>query len=54
MGSSGGETGFPKLPPLLLVRSCDPAEPPEDWQLNGVRLLDPRQWDMRMIYSMAG
>jgi acyl carrier protein/GNAT superfamily N-acetyltransferase len=48
--SPGGRRDWP----CVLVRSCDSAEPPEDWQLNGVRLLDPRQWDMRMIYSMAG
>ena len=40
--------------PRLLVRATDEAQLPDDWCLHGVRLTNITNWDMRMIYSMAG
>lgn len=40
--------------PCVLVRACDPSTPPDDWLLGGMSLLNLGNWDMRMIYSMAG
>jgi len=38
----------------ILVRSVRNAELDEPWMLGGRCLDDASQWDMRMIYSMAG
>jgi acyl carrier protein len=40
--------------PCILVRACDPGRPHEAWRMQGIPLLNLGQWDMRMIYSMAG
>jgi hypothetical protein len=40
--------------PQILVRPIDDARLQQEWRINGVRLLDLGNWDMRMIYSMAG
>jgi len=38
----------------VLVRQTDGTRLTEDWHIDGVRILDGANWDMRMIYSMAG
>jgi len=40
--------------PQILVRPTSVARPETPWCLDGLSLLDPCNWDMRMIYSMAG
>ena len=40
--------------PSVLVASTDPAAPAAEPALGGRRLLDVAEWDMRMLYSMAG
>ena len=40
--------------PCILVRPADDARLEEPWHLDGVPLLDLRNWDLRMLYSMAG
>jgi len=40
--------------PGLLLRPIGPQTSGEDWILAGRRLLDPSQWDLRLIYSMYG
>jgi acyl carrier protein len=40
--------------PRILLRSIDDAKLAEDWRINGVRLLDLENWDLRMLYTMAG
>src|SRR5262249_9421247 len=38
----------------LLVQRLAEAQPPELWRLGGRDLLDIGDWDLRMLYSMAG
>jgi len=40
--------------PKILVRPTDDTRLAEDWCIDGIRILDPANWDMRMIYTMAG
>jgi len=40
--------------PCVLVRAVDDTRLDEDWTLHGTRLLDLANWDMRMLYTMAG
>jgi GNAT superfamily N-acetyltransferase/acyl carrier protein len=40
--------------PCILVRTIENGRSEAPWQLHGVPLLDMHNWDMRMIYSMAG
>ena len=40
--------------PCLLVRATDDTRLEDEWQLRGIRLTDMSNWDMRMIYTMAG
>jgi len=40
--------------PRILVRPIDDKRLADEWLIHGVRLLDLENWDMRMIYSMAG
>ena len=40
--------------PCILVRPADDARLEKPWHLDGVPLLDLRNWDLRMLYSMAG
>jgi len=40
--------------PCVLVRPIRDAGPPDQWTVAGRRLLDPADWDLRMIYSMHG
>ncbi len=40
--------------PCVLVRAVDDTRLDEDWALHGTRLLDLANWDMRMLYTMAG
>ena len=40
--------------PAMLVRATDDARLHDEWSLRGMRLTDMTNWDMRMIYSMAG
>ncbi len=38
----------------ILVRPTDDTRLTEDWHIDGIRILESANWDMRMIYSMAG
>jgi acyl carrier protein len=40
--------------PCFLVRPIDLELPGEDWSWEDVQLLDHRNWDIRMLYSMSG
>jgi hypothetical protein len=40
--------------PCLLVRTTEETRLADDWRLYGVSLTELENWDMRMIYSMAG
>jgi acyl carrier protein len=40
--------------PCFLVRPIDLERPGEDWSWGDVQLLDHRNWDIRMLYSMSG
>ncbi|MGH7768276.1 MAG: GNAT family N-acetyltransferase [Candidatus Binatia bacterium] len=40
--------------PCILVRATKDECLDEDWRLGETRLLDPANWDMRMLFSMAG
>jgi hypothetical protein len=40
--------------PCFLVRPIDSERPEEEWSLGEVKLLDRRNWDIRMLYSMSG
>jgi hypothetical protein len=40
--------------PCFLVRPIDPERPEEEWSLGDKQLLDQRNWDIRMLYSMSG
>lgn len=40
--------------PCILVRPTKDEYLDEDWRLGDTRLLDPANWDMRMLFSMAG
>ena len=50
MDESNGVKGFRRA---LLVRSLDDGVPPESWSLDGHALLDPANWDLRMLDSDA-
>jgi len=40
--------------PCILVRSTQDERLEDDWRLGETRLLDPKNWDFRMLFSMAG
>lgn len=40
--------------PCVLVRATATHRPHEQWVLDGISLLQPGSWDMRMLYTMAG
>jgi hypothetical protein len=40
--------------PCFLVRPIDHELPEKEWSLGDVQLLDHRNWDIRMLYSMSG
>jgi hypothetical protein len=40
--------------PCILVRPTKDECLDEDWRLGDTRLLDPVNWDMRMLFSMTG
>ena len=40
--------------PRILVRSLDIARLEQDWLMGDTLLLDLKNWDMRMLYSIAG
>ena len=40
--------------PTIIVRSTDDFQQSADLIVDGLRIVDIRNWDMRMIYSMAG
>jgi hypothetical protein len=40
--------------PCVLVRATRDAHPPAEWSLGARHLLDPANWDLRMLDSMAG
>ncbi len=40
--------------PCILVRRIGEPLPAADWAVAGRRLLDPADWDLRMLYSMHG
>jgi len=46
--------GTKDIPPSLLVRSLEAGVPATEWALDGRRMLDMANWDVRMIYSMNG
>jgi len=40
--------------PCVLVRATDDTRAPDTWAMLGVDLLNPANWDVRKIYTMAG
>ncbi len=40
--------------PRILIRSIDDAGLAKDWQINGLRLPDLENWDMRLLYLITG
>jgi hypothetical protein len=40
--------------PTFLVRPIQPDLPETEWCLDGLKLLEQRNWDIRMLYSMSG
>jgi GNAT superfamily N-acetyltransferase len=46
--------GTKNIPPSLLVRSLEAGVQASEWALDGRRMVDMANWDMRMVYSMNG
>jgi len=40
--------------PCVLVRATDDSRLVDDWRIEGLHLLDPANWDHRMVYTSAG
>jgi hypothetical protein len=40
--------------PTFLVRAIRPDLPETEWCVDGLKLLEQRNWDIRMLYSMSG
>ena len=47
------QTSSVRATPRILVRPTDSARLTEDWCIDGIRILERDNWDMRMIYSMV-
>jgi GNAT superfamily N-acetyltransferase len=46
--------GVARYHPCVLVRPMPEKQAAKDWTVGGRTLLDPANWDMRMLYSMYG